>query len=154
MRFGCATRKTARFLNGQDTINDYLNGGSHESYIDIIGRNFVRLYPQQFSFELCRRACTRPASQSLKGGGKPLMSALNDRMTMRTFSGEKLPMQTLSNLLWAAFGINRSGWQKNLPHRPETGRRLISSCNPRWSFPLGCPEESTQSDSGKRMFVG
>jgi SagB-type dehydrogenase family enzyme len=40
-------------------------------------------------------------------GGKPLMQALKDRATIRTFSDEKLPLQTLSNLLWAGFGINR-----------------------------------------------
>ena len=43
------------------------------------------------------------------------MSALNDRMTTRTFSGEKLPMQTLSNLLWAAFGINRPDGRRTAP---------------------------------------
>lgn len=48
-------------------------------------------------------------------GGKPLMSALNDRMTMRTFSAEKLPVQTLSNLLWAAFGINRADGRRTAP---------------------------------------
>jgi Nitroreductase family len=48
-------------------------------------------------------------------GGKPLMSALNDRMSVRTFSGEKLSMQTLSNLLWAAFGINRPDGRRTAP---------------------------------------
>jgi nitroreductase len=50
-----------------------------------------------------------------KDGGKPLMAALNDRMTARTFSEEKLPMQTLSNLLWAAFGINRPDGRRTAP---------------------------------------
>ncbi|MBN1291113.1 MAG: nitroreductase family protein [Candidatus Latescibacteria bacterium] len=40
-------------------------------------------------------------------GGKPLMQALNDRQTSREFSNKKLPEQMLSNLLWAAFGVNR-----------------------------------------------
>ncbi len=48
-------------------------------------------------------------------GGKPLMTALNERMTNRSFSGEKLPMQTLSNLLWAAFGINRPDGRRTAP---------------------------------------
>ncbi len=60
-----------------------------------------------------------PASIQLpdpkKEGGKPLMAALNDRMTARTFSGEKLPQQTLSNLLWAAFGINRPDGKRTAP---------------------------------------
>ncbi len=50
-------------------------------------------------------------------GGKPLMQVLKERKTTREFSSEKLPMQTLSNLLWAAFGINRA----------ETGQRTAPS---------------------------
>lgn len=41
-------------------------------------------------------------------GGRPLMQVLRDRKSSREFSPEKLPMQVLSNLLWAAFGINRT----------------------------------------------
>jgi nitroreductase len=40
-------------------------------------------------------------------GGAPLMKALAARQTTRTFSDKPLDMQTLSNLLWAAFGVNR-----------------------------------------------
>jgi nitroreductase len=40
-------------------------------------------------------------------GGKPLMLALRDRKTTRTFSEKELQPQLLSNLLWAANGINR-----------------------------------------------
>jgi len=48
-------------------------------------------------------------------GGKPLMQALKDRMSVRTFSEEKLSMQTLSNLLWAAFGVNRPDGRRTAP---------------------------------------
>ncbi|HBD08548.1 MAG TPA: nitroreductase [Syntrophobacteraceae bacterium] len=48
-------------------------------------------------------------------GGKPLMQALKDRMTVRSFREEKLSMQTLSNLLWAAFGINRPDGRRTAP---------------------------------------
>jgi nitroreductase len=41
-------------------------------------------------------------------GGKPLMQALKDRQSGREFSSKKLPVQVLSDLLWAANGINRS----------------------------------------------
>jgi len=37
----------------------------------------------------------------------PLMQALTHRRTTRAFADQPLPLQTLSNLLWAAFGINR-----------------------------------------------
>ena len=41
-------------------------------------------------------------------GGKPLMQVLQKRSTSREFSPEMLPPQVLSNLLWAAYGINRA----------------------------------------------
>jgi SagB-type dehydrogenase family enzyme len=40
-------------------------------------------------------------------GGMPLMKALKNRKTSREFSGKELTAQQLSNLLWAACGINR-----------------------------------------------
>ncbi|MDR1003771.1 MAG: SagB/ThcOx family dehydrogenase [Prevotellaceae bacterium] len=43
----------------------------------------------------------------VKKGGMPLMEALNNRMTTREFSPEALDNQTLSDLLWAAWGFNR-----------------------------------------------
>lgn len=41
-------------------------------------------------------------------GGMPLMEAFKARKSGREFSPEALPMQQLSNLLWAAMGINRA----------------------------------------------
>lgn len=41
-------------------------------------------------------------------GGKPLMDALRERRSTREFSPERLPLQKLSDLLWAAAGINRA----------------------------------------------
>jgi hypothetical protein len=40
-------------------------------------------------------------------GGKSVLAALKERKTNRNISAEKLAPQTLSNLLWAAFGVNR-----------------------------------------------
>jgi SagB-type dehydrogenase family enzyme len=42
-------------------------------------------------------------------GGKPLMEALRDRRSIRSFLPDDLPLQILSNLLWAGFGVNRPG---------------------------------------------
>ncbi len=56
---------------------------------------------------LCLQAPIQlPAPQMT--GGMPLMQALAQRQTARAFADKPLPMQTLSNLLWAAFGVNRS----------------------------------------------
>jgi len=48
-------------------------------------------------------------------GGKPLMQALKDRKTSRKFSSEKLPMKILSNMLWAACGVNREDGKRTAP---------------------------------------
>ena len=45
--------------------------------------------------------------QPLITGGKPLKEALNQRKTTREFSNEKPDDQTLSDLLWCAYGFNR-----------------------------------------------
>ena len=42
-----------------------------------------------------------------RSGGKPLMEALNQRRSTRTFQEKELSLQQLSNLLWAANGFNR-----------------------------------------------
>jgi nitroreductase len=44
----------------------------------------------------------------VKAGGMPLMEALSKRASSREFSTADLDNQTLSNMLWAAWGFNRS----------------------------------------------
>jgi SagB-type dehydrogenase family enzyme len=39
--------------------------------------------------------------------GLPLMEALNNRKSTREFSDKEIPLQVLSDLLWAAYGYNR-----------------------------------------------
>ena len=48
-------------------------------------------------------------------GGKPLMQVLKDRHSTREFGSQKLSPQMLSNLLWAAFGINRPDGKRTAP---------------------------------------
>jgi len=50
-------------------------------------------------------------------GGMPLMQALKARSSSRDYSNKEIPDQVLSNLLWAAAGINR----------PESGKRTAPS---------------------------
>ena len=59
-------------------------------------------------------------------GGMPLMDALSARKTTREFSADKLPLQTLSNLLWAAFGVNRA---EMAGRTPKPGRTAPSAMN-------------------------
>lgn len=48
-------------------------------------------------------------------GGKPVMEALKARQSATAFSPEKLSPQDLSNLLWAAAGINRPDGKRTSP---------------------------------------
>jgi nitroreductase len=45
-------------------------------------------------------------------GGKPVMQALNERQTTRSYTTDSLTLQQLSDLLWAGFGINRPDQKK------------------------------------------
>ncbi len=65
---------------------------------------------------------TLPPAQ--KTGGKPLMEALQARQTIREIGSAKLAPQVLSNLLWAAYGVNR----ENGP-RGGLGRTTPSAMN-------------------------
>lgn len=50
-----------------------------------------------------------------KHGGLPLMEALLSRHSSRDFAPDPLPMQLLANLLWAAYGINRTAGGRTAP---------------------------------------
>jgi len=50
-------------------------------------------------------------------GGRPLMEVLRDRKSTRDFSMKEIPLQLLSDMLWAAWGVNR----------PESGKRTAPS---------------------------
>lgn len=58
-------------------------------------------------------------------GGKSVLAALKERRPIRNVSAEKLPPQMLSNLLWAAFGVNREEGAL----RGRTGRTAASASN-------------------------
>jgi len=57
-------------------------------------------------------------------GGKSVLAALKDRRTTRNISEKELPPQVLSNLLWAAFGVNRERGSFGKP-----GRTAASASN-------------------------
>ena len=72
---------------------------------------------------LCQQAAIQfPKPQS--AGGMPLMQARAQRRTTRAYRDQALPLQTLSNLLWAAFGVNRPREVK-----PGLGRTAPSAMN-------------------------
>ena len=59
---------------------------------------------------------TMPLPAPRREGGQPLLSALNLRRSTRAYSSRSLPTQTVSDLLWAAFGVNRPGGDRTAPY--------------------------------------
>ena len=59
-------------------------------------------------------------------GGKSLMQALKERRSERSFISKKIPVNVLSNMLWAACGINR----------PDAGKRTAPSAMNRQSIDI------------------
>ena len=49
-------------------------------------------------------------------GGKPVIQVLRLRRSTRNFSDRPLPAQVLSDLLWAAFGINSANGDRTAPY--------------------------------------
>ena len=56
--------------------------------------------------------------------GKSVLAALAERKTTRRISDKELPPQELSNLLWAAFGVNRENLRGG-----RIGRTATSASN-------------------------
>ncbi len=92
-------------------------------------RTFVKTLPalamaagtsSAFSGELQPIVLRKPE----KEGGKSVLAALWQRRTTRDIKEDKLPPQILSNLLWAAFGVNREAGPFGQP-----GRTAASASN-------------------------
>src|SRR5450631_1852707 len=70
-------------------------------------------------------------------GGKPLTEALKLRHSTREYSHRPLPPQILSDLLWAAFGVNRPNGDRTAPY----WRHIIVSMSTR-PCPTACGSTS------------
>ena len=67
-------------------------------------------------------AMTLPKPQT--DGGRSVLASLQERRTIRDIRPDRLPPQVLSNLLWAAFGVNRERGAFGKP-----GRTAASASN-------------------------
>jgi SagB-type dehydrogenase family enzyme len=95
------------FLNAEGTMKKILLS------VSAIVLSFVMAGAAEQKFEPVKL----PAPQMDKG--KPLMQALKSRQSLRNISPDKLPLQELGNVLWAACGINR----------PENGKRTAPTAS-------------------------
>lgn len=60
-------------------------------------------------------AAAIPLPPAERQGGLPLMDALGLRRSARAFDRAELPLPVLSNLLWAAWGVNREDGGRTAP---------------------------------------
>lgn len=83
--------------------------------------NMKRIYPLSLVAALVFASASFAQTQPLelpapqKTGGLPLMEVLAKRSTARAFDTRDLAPQQFSNLLWAAFGINRADGKRTAP---------------------------------------
>jgi nitroreductase len=64
---------------------------------------------------IAQRTDTIPLPDPIRQGGIPLMQALNDRHSTRNYTEKELTLQQLSDMLWAANGINRPDGRRTSP---------------------------------------
>jgi hypothetical protein len=75
---------------------------------------------------LCLCASVAQSAQTMrlpapdKTGGMPLMQALAERKSTKNFSEQAVSVQDLSNLLWAAWGVNRPDGRRTAPTARNT----------------------------------
>lgn len=87
-------------------------------------KTFVVIFALLWGFSLCKAADPIKLPAPQLDGGKSLMQALKERRSERSFSPKKIPVNILSNMLWAACGMNR----------PDAGKRTAPSAMNRQSI--------------------
>ncbi len=73
-----------------------------------------------FSFSAAAETVSKSLPQPDIKGGSPLMQTLNNRRSTKVFSSKAIDNQTLSDILWAAWGINRKDGKRTVPTAMNT----------------------------------
>ena len=92
----------------------------------------------------------RPPAQT--SGGMPLMEALQNRKSQRSFSSRELSDQQLSDLLWAAYGINRPDGFRTVPSARSYNEFDIYMIKEEGWYVYD-PEEHSLLKMGKRLSI-
>ena len=99
--------------------------------------------------------------EPVKTGGMPLMEALSKRESTREFSPEDIDNQTLSNLLWAAWGYNRAD-KRTAPsanNKQEIDLYVVKASgaylyDARENKLIQVSKEDVRKETGKQDYVG
>ncbi len=84
-----------------------------------------------------------------KTGGMPLMEALDKRCSTRVFSPKPLSKQDISNLLWAAFGVNRNNGKRTAPSARNWQEIGIFVCTAEGLFKYNAKANTLEKIFGK-----
>jgi len=99
-------------LNWRALIVSLKNKWAIVTMVLVVGALLLPLAPTHTAGKPLGVNVAKPADVALPAphltGGKPLMQALKERATIRNYMDKKLSEQTLSDLLWAGFGVNRA----------------------------------------------
>ena len=74
-----------------------------------------------FAAAFCLVACAQQAPKSIKlmepsfDEGMTLMQALKERKSSSGFTEKEIPLQDLSNIIWASLGVNRPDGRRTSP---------------------------------------
>ena len=99
---------------------------------------------------LAARAKTIALNKPQLKKGNSIMQALSERKSTREFDAKELDMQTLSNLLWAANGINRPDGKRTNPTAMNRQEIDVYACLKDGAYLYNAPKNEllqvTQSD--------
>ncbi len=102
---------------------------------------------------------TLPAPQ--RTGGMPLMEAFQNRQSGREFATREIPVQVLSNLLWAANGFNRED-KRTVPTASNKQEQIVYVVNTRGIYRYEAKEHALvqivagdhRAATGSQPYVG
>jgi SagB-type dehydrogenase family enzyme len=111
----------------------------------------VILFLAIFSGLFAQSGDTIMLPQPIKSGGPPLMNVLNERHSSRNFKNTELTMQQLSDLLWAAFGVNRPDGRRTAPSSHNHQEVDIYIATGEGVFSYNAPKNNLVKISGDDM---
>lgn len=84
-------------------------------------------------------------------GGMPILTAMSNRQSGKNFSSQVLEPQTLSNILWAAWGINRSDGKRTIPTAMNNQNMLLYVIKADGAWLYNAQEQSLQPVSSQDL---
>lgn len=79
-----------------------------------------------------------------KTGGMPLMEAVNKRASVKAFSDREIPLQVVSDLLYAAQGVNRADGHLTVPTANDSRNMVLYAVTPQAAYKYNRAEHALE----------